>query len=161
MSSDTKDVDKLLQEFKQMNILNENQTQSNKSKSEKFLEHLNEIEKENCKKELTDKENLEKRFQRLINKIDDEEAREELLKDLKSSENMEKINEKKEENYFLLTNSNDEKNEAVNRKKDLNDVKKKLIEKYKANEEPTKAKSIQLNESLILLQEQTKRQQVV
>ena len=60
MSSDTKDVDKLLQEFKQMNILNENQTQSNKSKSEKFLEHLNEIEKENCKKELTDKENLEK-----------------------------------------------------------------------------------------------------
>ena len=57
--------------------------------------------------------------------------------------------------------SNDEKNEAVNRKKDLNDVKKKLIEKYKANEEPTKAKSIQLNESLILLQEQTKRQQVV
>ena len=168
MAGEEKSIDVLLQEFKQFNLRNSSKL-PNQSKNEKFLEHLDELEEVNRKKEQSESDKLEERFQNLLNKIDNENARIELLKDLKSSENIEKINEKKSENYFLLSNTNGaeveiQKTKAkdiTSKKKDLNEVKKKLIEKYKTVEAPVKAKTINLKESLILIQEQTKRYQVI
>ena len=149
--------------MKEHKELNDSAKFSCKSKNEKLLDQLDELEIKNLKKEQTEQEKLEKRFQKLLRKIDDENARQELLEDLKSPENIEKINEKRDENYFFLKNSHTDievKKEKSTKKKDLNDVKKKLIEKYKTKEAPVKAKTIPLKESVILIQEQTKRYQV-
>jgi hypothetical protein len=151
----------LLKEFAELKV---SIKLTSKSKNEKLLDQLDDLEVKNLKKEQTDQEKLEKRFQKLLSKIDDENARKELLEDLKSPENIEKIIEKKDENYFLLKNSPTEAaikiKETSPKKNDLNDVKKKLIEKYKIKEVPVKAKTIPLKESVILIQEQTKRYQV-
>ncbi len=160
-SQEVKSVDVLLKEFEE---LKDSIKLTSKSKNEKLLDQLDDLEVKNLKKEQTDQEKLEKRFQKLLSKIDDENARKELLEDLKSPENIEKIIEKKDENYFLLKNSPAEAaikiKETSPKKNDLNDVKKKLIEKYKIKEVPVKAKTIPLKESVILIQEQTKRYQV-
>jgi hypothetical protein len=151
----------LLQEFKEMNIENLKTKAEGKTKNEKIMANLNVVANKINKKEENDKEELDKRFERLIAKIDDETARKELLNDLKSPENMDKINNEKaqNENYFLLQNSNEEKTKIVI-KKDLNDVKKKIIEKHRAREVGTKAMTIPLDESLNLVREQTRRYQV-
>lgn len=149
--------------MKQLNLEKNN----NLSKNEKILSHLNEVEKNDTKKEVDDQKDLDKRFQRLIDKIDDENAKLELLNDLKSPENMDKINEKSQnnENYFLLSTSNNSNQEnkkepKKHTKKDLNDVKKKLLEKYKPKMDESKSKTIPLNESLVLIEEKTKKLQV-
>jgi hypothetical protein len=100
----------LLQEFKEMNIENLKTKAEEKTKNEKIMANLNFVAKKINKKEENDQKELDKRFERLIAKIDDETARKELLNDLKSPENMDKINDEKaqNENYFLLQNLNED-----------------------------------------------------
>jgi hypothetical protein len=103
-------------------------------------------------------EDLEDNFKVLLENFDDETLKEELLKELKSPENLNQSTD----NYYKIKNKQlslqtDEKKTIG----DIDQIKLRLIEKYKLNETDRKStKTIPINESLKLFYEQSKQLEV-
>jgi hypothetical protein len=107
---------------------------------------------------------LDAKFQSLVDTFDDEALKDELMNELKSPENLNQIGFNIAGDYSQITNNRPsetgDKSFEKKTRHDLDEIKLRIAEKYKLKTDVKLAKTIPMDDSLRLLDEQTKHLQV-
>lgn len=151
-------IDFLLENFNRIKLSKKNEVPDTR---EKIIADIDNMDRQTNEKIEAKKENFEAKFKKIADYLDDEKARQDLLNDLNSVSNLEMLEKASSENdnYFQLKNTQIKQETKQKEAKSLNEIKLKILDKYKLKQETSIAKTIPLSESIKLIQEQTKRTQ--